>query len=78
MIVFPMLPLDFMLNTDPYQVCKANGKGRAFFHSAMIWKSNTDLETGNYVPSGRTGNTRLPESRMYAVYPTTDKVALIR
>ncbi|KAH9854422.1 hypothetical protein C2E23DRAFT_713065, partial [Lenzites betulinus] len=37
----------------------------AMFHTAAVWRWNSHLETGNFVPTGAVVETRVAESRVY-------------
>ena len=48
------------------QLCPTGQKNTkpAILHTAAIWRWNSDLETGNYVPAGEIAPAKLAESRV--------------
>ena len=66
-VVGPPRNADVAVCTDGYlvvQLTKRGTKKDAVFHSVGIWRWNSHLETGNYVPVGETAPERLAEDRM--------------
>ncbi|KAJ8457466.1 hypothetical protein ONZ51_g11514 [Trametes cubensis] len=47
-------------------MCRVGEKATkpAIFHTAAVWRWNSDMETGNYVPIGEVAPTKLVESRI--------------
>ncbi len=51
---------------DALQLVKRDTRQAAIFYTVGIWRWNSHLETGNFVPKGKPVPERLAEDRMYA------------
>ena len=59
--------LTSLISAFPAHILKLVPRGQkkmARFYTAGIWRWNSNLDTGNYVPAGETPPARLAESRM--------------
>lgn len=45
-------------------MCHARSLKEAVFYTAAVWVSNSNLETGNYVPLGEQVGSDIPEKRV--------------
>ena len=55
---------ELSINRFTLKLVPRGQKKMARFYTAGIWRWNSSLETGNYVPPGETPPARLAESRM--------------